>query len=155
MILRRFMKHVTDQNWLAVGLDVVVVVVGVYIGIFIGDQATEQARVEAAHTSLSFLEIDLNDDIRQVKDIIDKQTISFESYSRLIDELKSNPVNIEQVVEIEQAIVDAENPTFTPAMGIYPMMLEQGHLTALFDPKVARAITSIYGNRYIRSAFYG
>jgi len=155
MILRRFIKHVTGQNWLAVSLDVVVVVVGVYIGIFIGDQATEKAQVKAAHASLVFLEIDLNDDIRQVEDIIDLQTTSIANVSRLIDVLKVYPVNVEQVVELEQAIADIENPTFTPAMGIYPMMLEQGYLTALLDPKVARAITSIYGNKYIRSTFYG
>ena len=32
MILRRFTKHVTDQNWFAVGLDVIVVVVGIFLG---------------------------------------------------------------------------------------------------------------------------
>ena len=38
MILRRFTKHVTDQNWFAVGLDVIVVIVG----IFLGTQVTAQ-----------------------------------------------------------------------------------------------------------------
>ncbi|MBT6031002.1 MAG: hypothetical protein HOH19_00370 [Kordiimonadaceae bacterium] len=33
MILRRFMKHVTDQNWFAVTLDVIVVIVGIYLGL--------------------------------------------------------------------------------------------------------------------------
>ena len=33
MILRRFMKHITDQNWFAVGLDVVVVIVGIFLGL--------------------------------------------------------------------------------------------------------------------------
>jgi hypothetical protein len=32
MILRRFSKHVTDQNWFAVGLDVLVVITGIFIG---------------------------------------------------------------------------------------------------------------------------
>jgi len=32
MILRRFMKHVTDQNWFAVGLDVLVVITGIFLG---------------------------------------------------------------------------------------------------------------------------
>lgn len=32
MILRRFMKHVTDQNWFAVGLDVIVVITGIFLG---------------------------------------------------------------------------------------------------------------------------
>ena len=32
MILRRFTKHVIDQNWFAVGLDIIVVVVGIFLG---------------------------------------------------------------------------------------------------------------------------
>ncbi|MBT5186020.1 MAG: hypothetical protein HOK50_08350 [Kordiimonadaceae bacterium] len=33
MILRRFMKHVTDQNWFAVVLDAIVVIVGIFLGL--------------------------------------------------------------------------------------------------------------------------
>lgn len=33
MILRRFNEHVKQQNWFAVGLDLLVVVVGIYIGL--------------------------------------------------------------------------------------------------------------------------
>jgi hypothetical protein len=33
MILRRFTQHVTEQNWFAVGLDLVVVVVGIFLGL--------------------------------------------------------------------------------------------------------------------------
>ncbi|PCI33566.1 MAG: hypothetical protein COB54_04525 [Alphaproteobacteria bacterium] len=32
MILRKFTKHIVDQNWFAVGLDVIVVVVGIFLG---------------------------------------------------------------------------------------------------------------------------
>jgi hypothetical protein len=37
MILRRFMKHVTDQNWFAVGLDVLVVITGIFLGMQVTD----------------------------------------------------------------------------------------------------------------------
>ena len=33
MLLRRFIEHVKDQNWSAVDLDFVIVVLGVFIGI--------------------------------------------------------------------------------------------------------------------------
>ena len=33
MLLRRITKHVNDQNWFAIGIDFVIVVVGVFIGI--------------------------------------------------------------------------------------------------------------------------
>ena len=33
MILRRFIQHVKEQNWFAVGLDVIVVIVGIFLGL--------------------------------------------------------------------------------------------------------------------------
>lgn len=37
MILRRFMQHVKEQNWFAVGLDVIVVIVGIFLGLQVQD----------------------------------------------------------------------------------------------------------------------
>ena len=33
MLLRRVTEHVRDQNWTAVGVDFVIVVIGVFVGI--------------------------------------------------------------------------------------------------------------------------
>jgi len=47
MILRSVMRHVRDQNWIAVGLDFLIVVVGVFIGIQVANwNEVRQARVE-------------------------------------------------------------------------------------------------------------
>lgn len=43
MILRRITEHVKTQNWFAVGLDFVIVVVGVFIGIQVANWNDEQA----------------------------------------------------------------------------------------------------------------
>ncbi len=40
MLLRRVTEHVKTQNWFAVGLDFLIVVVGVYIGIQAGARMT-------------------------------------------------------------------------------------------------------------------
>ena len=37
MILRRITKHVKDQNWFAVALDFIIVVLGVFIGLQISN----------------------------------------------------------------------------------------------------------------------
>ena len=37
MILRRFTQHIKEQNWFAVGLDVIVVVVGIFLGMQVTD----------------------------------------------------------------------------------------------------------------------
>lgn len=56
MILRRFMKHVTDQNWFAVGLDVIVVIVGIFLGLQVqewneqrGERLKEKVFIDRLH----------------------------------------------------------------------------------------------------------
>jgi hypothetical protein len=41
MILRRFMQHIREQNWFAVGLDVIVVIVGIFLGLQVQQQYEE------------------------------------------------------------------------------------------------------------------
>jgi hypothetical protein len=48
MILRRVMEHVKAQNWFAVALDFVIVVVGVFIGIQVSNWNTDQNNKRAA-----------------------------------------------------------------------------------------------------------
>lgn len=44
MILRRVTEHVKAQNWFAVGVDLVIVMVGVFIGIQVANW--NEARIE-------------------------------------------------------------------------------------------------------------
>ena len=47
MLLRRFTQHVKEQNWFAVGLDVLVVIVGIFVGLQVADWKDEiNKRVE-------------------------------------------------------------------------------------------------------------
>ena len=59
MILRRLTRHVRDQNWFAVGLDLLIVVVGVFIGLQVQQWADgqKQARMENFYTQRLHREI--------------------------------------------------------------------------------------------------
>ena len=46
MLLRRITNHVNDQNWFAVGIDFVIVVVGVFIGIQVANWNAERAEFQ-------------------------------------------------------------------------------------------------------------
>lgn len=69
MLLRRVMKHVQDQNWFAVGVDFVIVVIGVFIGI----QAANwnAAREDRANETLylGYLAEDLQSDLRKLDNV--------------------------------------------------------------------------------------
>ncbi len=65
MILRRFMQHIKEQNWFAVGLDVIVVIVGIFLGLQV--QEWNEGRLERVeeHQYLLRLHDDVNDSITQ------------------------------------------------------------------------------------------
>ena len=64
MLLRRITKHVKDQNWLAVGIDFFIVVIGVFIGIQVSNW--NSSRTDRADEAV-FLER-LQDDLLRVED---------------------------------------------------------------------------------------
>ena len=57
MILRRFTKHINEQNWFAVGLDIIVVVVGIFLGMQVtewNDNRKERAKESSYLSRLSY-----------------------------------------------------------------------------------------------------
>jgi hypothetical protein len=59
MLLRRMMRHVEGQNWFAVGIDFLIVVVGVFIGIQVANWNEARAEAEQAYDLLSSIAEDL------------------------------------------------------------------------------------------------
>ena len=74
LLLRRITKHVQDQNWFAVGIDFVIVVIGVYCGVWVSN-FQESKSTEA--TRLQVVEI-LRDDMF----IVSETTAAFASNVR-------------------------------------------------------------------------
>ena len=67
MILRRVMQHVRDQNWFAVGIDFVIVVVGVFIGIQVANWNDGRKERAAEQRYLAELARDLEADIAELR----------------------------------------------------------------------------------------
>ena len=76
MLLRRITKHVKDQNWLAVGIDFFIVVVGVFIGIQVAnwnDARVEQRELAGQLTSLNAEFSDNLDRLVAYRSLLDHQ----------------------------------------------------------------------------------
>ena len=58
MLLRRFIEHVKDQNWSAVDLDFVIVVLGVFIGIQVSNWNDARRDSALARNYLERLTVD-------------------------------------------------------------------------------------------------
>jgi hypothetical protein len=59
MLLRRITKHVKDQNWFAVGIDFVIVVIGVFVGIQLGNWNEARHQQQSASAYIERLRDDL------------------------------------------------------------------------------------------------
>ncbi|PHS22515.1 MAG: hypothetical protein COA84_12600 [Robiginitomaculum sp.] len=73
MILRSFTQHVKDQNWFAVGLDFMIVVVGVFVGLQV--QNWNAARGDRAEyiRALDRLDVEINANLAML-DMLDPQS---------------------------------------------------------------------------------
>lgn len=61
MIFRRVIEHVKAQNWVAIGLDFLIVVLGVYTAVFVQDVQQRAADVERIEQVIETLRRDLDD----------------------------------------------------------------------------------------------
>ena len=62
MILRSITKHVTDQNWFAVFLDFLIVVMGIWVALMVGQWTEDQQN----KSELARVKQEINDEIMPV-----------------------------------------------------------------------------------------
>jgi len=70
MLLRRIAQHVKDQNWFAVGLDFVIVVVGVFIGIQVANWNQLQGNKVGLTGSLERLDKEVAHNIGRIEKVL-------------------------------------------------------------------------------------
>jgi hypothetical protein len=63
MILRRLTKHIDEQNWFAVGLDMLVVIVGIFVGLQISNLNEERKNTLRGESYLNRIAAELDQDI--------------------------------------------------------------------------------------------
>ena len=134
MLLRRITKHVKAQNWFAVGIDFVIVVVGVFVGLQVQDwNDSRKERVEE-----SLLMVRLFEETRALIDAHDRELVSLRSRAEVL--IGANPVLFSQtpsraLTELECRRVSASHVHRRPAdeIPVLDEMLETGRFDLLQD----------------------
>lgn len=136
MILRSVMKHVREQNWFAVFLDFLIVIVGVFIGIQVANW--NDARVETHQQNL-YLER-LHADFSGINNRLSEH---FDIYERMIDgseyvlsllrmtdaEFDAFELDIDRFDHAVNALAQQRVPP--PSSATYLEMLSEGHLSMM------------------------
>ena len=134
MILRSITKHVRDQNWFAVGLDFLIVVVGVFIGIQVANW--NEARLEAREEVL--LVDRIRADFARI-DVDAERSLAFHQsmvsdLQTMVRALRTGMLGVEDRAAFERALfLGLAFQTSADHSGTFTEMLSSGRANILRD----------------------
>jgi hypothetical protein len=146
MILRRVTKHVREQNWFAVGIDFLIVVVGVFIGIQVANWNEERSnraleRILVESLQRDFRQLLLNDSERY------ELTVSAPmALGGLIDAIRAGQEPERDVVwpGLEAALLVY---AVTPGSSTYGELLSTGRLSRLTNQSLRQHLAEFERTR--------
>jgi len=145
MLLRRIAEHLKVQNWTAVLLDFLIVVVGVYIGIQAANWNDERRAREERATSLDRLHSEAEMSVAFLHAVVEQYRRTIEARSSVLSRAAEGEID---AVEQEQMVLAINYLPFYPAVapprGVYDEIISAGQFRHLGDAGVRAAITRYY-----------
>lgn len=89
MLLRRVIKHVSDQNWIAVVVDFLIVVAGIFVGLQVQQWSAGQAEIKQERLYLERILVDVNFSLEANKSTLDYNVAPIESIWEVYQSLNS------------------------------------------------------------------
>lgn len=145
MILRRFMQHLKEQNWFAVGLDVCVVIVGIFLGMQVSDWNDDRKQRETRHVMLIALKAELESSREEFQSALEWNRINRDRTITTLNALK----RCEVLPGEDQDIVETfENYQSIMSIAInrasFDEMTASGHFASIEDRLLKNTISKIY-----------
>lgn len=146
MILRSVMKHVKEQNWVAVCLDFFIVVVGVFIGIQVANWNDARAERNLEVRYLQRLETALARDIVEHDDAVDLAEKRRDRGRLLMAALEDASIARDHPSELFDAVLVA-GFTYHPNISdtVFDEMVATGNARIIRDETLRDAIANYYG----------
>ncbi len=145
MILRRVISHFRKQEWTAIFLDFLIVVVGVFIGIQVANWNETWAEARREMSYLTALQEDFGAVITELESDIARYEAIASSMTLLLDQSrKAAPdVSLDALNEAVSQLVAMEG---TPIIsGTYSNLTGSGDLTIIKSQTVKNAMSSFFG----------
>ncbi|NKI36383.1 hypothetical protein HFP89_14525 [Wenzhouxiangella sp. XN79A] len=138
MILRSITRHVREQNWFAVGLDFLIVVVGVFIGIQVANWNAERAdRVEAGNV-LERLEQEFQMHLERTDRSLAMHEASLAAAARLIHGIRDGRLeqdSLDQDIDVATGFATPPGPSTT-----FEELVSSGRLRLLQGTELRSAL---------------
>lgn len=153
MLLRRITKHVKDQNWFAVGLDFVIVVVGILIAFQITNWSeARQDRVDE-RVVLERLEEDFEQILDRADNSLANHKRNLEAAGRLILGIRNQTFEEETLLDDVGA---ASNFSTAPGpSATFTQLMSSGRLELIPDQELRRTLTEYHAYLDFSQRLYG
>lgn len=146
MLFRRVATHVKDQNWTAVGLDFVIVVIGVFIGVQVANWNDARAnRIDATNARERLIsDLQADRDAFAVRQQWYDEV--FEAALRVDDALRADrPKAVDEMWPVvKDAWVASGEWAFAPSAQIYKELQNAGDLDLIASPAIQRRLRDYY-----------
>jgi hypothetical protein len=144
MLLRRITEHVRAQSWLAVALDLLVVVVGIFLGLQVDgwnearkERAREQAYLEQIHT-------DFEKTIKQIEFMAEFHAMRATDLDWLVDSITSGELAEDDERRFRNAFISMyQLPPLGATMGVYEAMKASADLALIRDQRIKSCLVSL------------
>lgn len=144
MLVRRFAQHLREQNWFAVGIDFIVVVVGIFVGLQVdgwNEQRKERIR-ERVH--LEQLLADTKRNIETATGIIDHHVELTDGLTLAVTALKRGRLEPDDASRFKWTILTlGQIPPVNFAMGAYDSLLASGDFALLDDQELKNQLVDL------------
>lgn len=142
MILRRITEHVRTQNWFAVMLDFVIVVVGVFIGIQVSNWNDAQARLADERVVIERLITEYNVNLAKLADNKTSHEGVLVATNQLLSMIGPDPTRSEDETAMAETLIAClYNPVFVPRLGTTNSLIASGDIRLIGDGDLQAALT--------------
>lgn len=114
MFLRRITDHVKSQNWFAVGLELVILVLGVFIGMQVSNLNEERVQATAFERKLIAVQLEMSENLERFESARSSLQRQFEDIA-VLREILADPAGNVEDKEIHRLLRQS-----IPAIHLYP-----------------------------------
>lgn len=145
MLLRRMVEHVKVQNWTAVILDFLIVVIGVFIGIQAANWNDERVARERRATSIDRLHSEAEASVAYLRNYLRHLQRGAEARESVLRNAASGNI---QAIEQEDMVLAVNYlvlyPPVAPPRSVYDEIISAGQYSEIGDENVRDAINRYY-----------
>jgi hypothetical protein len=144
MILRRLTANFRRQDWTAVAVELVIVVLGVFIGLQAQDWATAHAEQQRADVLLQQLRGDLADERFTVKQFLDYEQVTA-AYTRIAIKGLESPGSVDPQTWVASAYQASQILTPQSNRATFDEMKSTGAIDLIRNAKLRAMLINYYG----------